>query len=51
MGIPMAKNLHKAGMLAAVWNRTAAKAAAHAAAASMGMRADVDTQNKLAEVL
>ena len=28
MGIPMAKNLHKAGMLAAVWNRTAAKAIA-----------------------
>jgi len=28
MGIPMAKKLHKAGMLAAVWNRTAAKAAA-----------------------
>src|SRR6476659_6938147 len=28
MGIPMAKNLHKAGLLAAVWNRTAAKATA-----------------------
>jgi 3-hydroxyisobutyrate dehydrogenase len=27
MGIPMAKNLHKAGLLAAVWNRTHEKAA------------------------
>jgi 3-hydroxyisobutyrate dehydrogenase len=26
MGVPMAKNLHKAGLLAAVWNRTAARA-------------------------
>ncbi len=31
MGIPMAKNLHKAGLLAAVWNRTGAKATALAA--------------------
>jgi len=31
MGIPMAKNLHKAGLLAAVWNRTHAKATALAA--------------------
>lgn len=28
MGIPMAKNLHKAGLLTAVWNRTTAKATA-----------------------
>jgi 3-hydroxyisobutyrate dehydrogenase len=28
MGIPMAKNLHKAGLLAAVWNRTHGKATA-----------------------
>jgi 3-hydroxyisobutyrate dehydrogenase len=28
MGIPMAKNLHQAGLLAAVWNRTTAKATA-----------------------
>jgi 3-hydroxyisobutyrate dehydrogenase len=28
MGVPMAKNLHKAGLLAAVWNRTTAKASA-----------------------
>jgi 3-hydroxyisobutyrate dehydrogenase len=28
MGAPMAKNLHKAGLLTAVWNRTAAKAQA-----------------------
>jgi 3-hydroxyisobutyrate dehydrogenase len=28
MGIPMAKNLHEAGLLAAVWNRSGAKAAA-----------------------
>jgi 3-hydroxyisobutyrate dehydrogenase len=26
MGVPMAKNLHKAGLLAAVWNRTSARA-------------------------
>ena len=28
MGAPMARNLHKAGLLAAVWNRTASKAQA-----------------------
>jgi 3-hydroxyisobutyrate dehydrogenase len=28
MGVPMARNLHRAGLLTAVWNRTAAKAAA-----------------------
>jgi 3-hydroxyisobutyrate dehydrogenase len=27
MGLPMARNLHRAGLLAAVWNRTAARAA------------------------
>lgn len=27
MGLPMARNLHKAGLLACVWNRTASKAA------------------------
>jgi 3-hydroxyisobutyrate dehydrogenase len=31
MGQPMARNLHRAGFLAGVWNRTAAKAAAFAA--------------------
>jgi 3-hydroxyisobutyrate dehydrogenase len=31
MGIPMAKNLHKAGLLAAVWNRSADKAESLAA--------------------
>jgi 3-hydroxyisobutyrate dehydrogenase len=31
MGLPMARNLHKQGLLAAVWNRTAAKAAGLAA--------------------
>jgi 3-hydroxyisobutyrate dehydrogenase len=31
MGIPMAKNLHKAGLLAAVWNRSRDKAGALAA--------------------
>src|SRR5215468_5929604 len=31
MGIGMARNLHKHGLLAAVWNRTAAKAGALAA--------------------
>jgi 3-hydroxyisobutyrate dehydrogenase len=31
MGIPMAKNLHAAGLLAAVWNRSAGKATALAA--------------------
>ncbi len=28
MGLPMARNLHRAGLLTAAWNRTAAKAAA-----------------------
>ena len=28
MGLPMARNLHRAGLLAAVWNRTSARAAA-----------------------
>ena len=31
MGSPMAKNLHKAGVLAAIWNRTASKAQSLAA--------------------
>ena len=31
MGVPMARNLHKAGILAAVWNRSADKAGALAA--------------------
>ncbi len=31
MGLPMAKNLHRAGLLAAVWNRSPAKASALAA--------------------
>jgi 3-hydroxyisobutyrate dehydrogenase len=31
MGLPMARNLHRAGLLAAAWNRTAAKAAELAA--------------------
>lgn len=31
MGLPMARNLHRAGLLAAVWNRTAAKAQGFAA--------------------
>lgn len=31
MGLPMARNLHRAGLLTAAWNRTAAKAAALAA--------------------
>jgi 3-hydroxyisobutyrate dehydrogenase len=37
MGAPMAKNLHKAGLLAAVWNRSAEKA--HALAAETGCAA------------
>lgn len=31
MGLPMARNLHRAGLLAGAWNRTAARAAALAA--------------------
>lgn len=31
MGLPMARNLHRAGLLAAVWNRSAAKAQAFSA--------------------
>src|SRR5688500_14804573 len=37
MGLGMARNLHRAGMLAAIWNRTPAKA--HALAAELGVRA------------
>lgn len=41
MGIPMAKNLHKAGMLAAVWNRTGAKATALATELGCGAPASL----------
>src|SRR4051812_10009504 len=37
MGAPMAKNLHKAGLLAAVWNRSAEKA--HALSVELGCAA------------
>jgi len=37
MGMPMAKNLHRAGLLQAVWNRTPDKA--HALAAELGVPA------------
>jgi 3-hydroxyisobutyrate dehydrogenase len=37
MGIHMARNLHRAGLLTAVWNRTNAKA--HALAAELGVQA------------
>lgn len=40
MGIPMARNLHKAGLLAAVWNRSGDKSAA--LAAELGCRAATD---------
>ena len=43
MGIPMAKNLHRAGLLYSVWNRTPAKA--QALAAELG----VSTNDSLAE--
>lgn len=36
MGLGMARNLHRAGMLAAVWNRTASKAAALATELGVG---------------
>jgi len=45
MGAPMARNLHKAGLLAGVWNRTAAKA--HALAAELGTQA-ADSPQSLA---
>lgn len=50
MGTPMARNLHKAGYLAAVWNRTRAKAEAIAAetgAAVAGAPADLAAQCEL----
>jgi 3-hydroxyisobutyrate dehydrogenase len=40
MGAPMAKNLHKAGLLAAVWNRTPSKA--QSLAAELGCAAPAD---------
>lgn len=40
MGYPMALNLHRAGLLATVWNRTAAKAAAVASATGAVAAAD-----------
>jgi 3-hydroxyisobutyrate dehydrogenase len=46
MGAPMAKNLHKAGLLAAVWNRTRSKA--DALAAELGCLAPA-TLKELAE--
>lgn len=39
MGLPMARNLHRAGLLAGVWNRTAARAAALAAETGVPTRA------------
>ena len=42
MGAPMAKNLHKAGLLAAVWNRSAEKA--QALAAQLGCPAPVSLE-------
>jgi len=40
MGLPMARNLHRAGLLAAVWNRTATKSRALAAETSCRQAAD-----------
>ncbi len=40
MGVGMARNLHRAGLLAGVWNRTAAKA--ESLAAELGVRAAPD---------
>jgi 3-hydroxyisobutyrate dehydrogenase len=45
MGTHMARNLHRAGLLTAVWNRTAAKA--HALAGELGLKAP-DTLAELA---
>ena len=45
MGTHMARNLHRAGLLTAVWNRTPAKA--HALAAELGLKAP-DTLAELA---
>jgi 3-hydroxyisobutyrate dehydrogenase len=42
MGAPMAKNLHKAGLLAAVWNRSADKAQALAAELGVAAPASLD---------
>jgi 3-hydroxyisobutyrate dehydrogenase len=43
MGLPMAKNLHKAGLLAAVWNRSAEKAQALSAELGCAAPATLDT--------
>src|SRR5690606_20627561 len=41
MGYPMAKNLHKAGLLAGVWNRTTATAAQFANETGVAAAADI----------
>jgi 3-hydroxyisobutyrate dehydrogenase len=43
MGAPMARNLHRAGRLAAVWNRTPERAAALAAELGVAAAADLAT--------
>jgi 3-hydroxyisobutyrate dehydrogenase len=48
MGAPMAKNLHRAGLLRAVWNRSAAKAAA--LAAELGCAAPASLQDFAAQL-
>jgi 3-hydroxyisobutyrate dehydrogenase len=48
MGIPMAKNLHKAGLLAAVWNRTADKASS--LAAELGVAAPASLEDLARQV-
>jgi 3-hydroxyisobutyrate dehydrogenase len=48
MGMPMARNLHRAGLLSVVWNRTAEKATA--LAAELGCRAAPSLASLAAEV-
>src|SRR3954466_16090871 len=51
MGLPMAKNLHHAGFLAGVWNRSAAKADTLAAELGCPAPRDLPTLATLADIV
>jgi len=51
MGAPMARNLHKAGLLAAVWNRSAEKATALAAELNVAAPASLEEFARLVDVV
>ena len=51
MGQGMARNLHKAGLLVAVWNRTASRAAALAAEVCVAAASDPEDLAARADVI